>query len=233
MLTKNLFVFVFAAVISGCSIQNSIPVTYHKQPISGVKVDNTDSIGVTQWRDKRNIAGVKDKYSESAVIRMGGATIGMTHNGQKFVRVADFVRLNFIEELQSLGVNARTIEVMPASSDKELLANIAQNNNVKMVISADLMNFDFNCAGAWTLECTRSVSFSMSMVDKDGKEIITREVFDANMSNNEGMGVLHQTVLDQIANNVMREALKKAVIRTAQQLNAAKSVAETGLIASE
>ena len=51
------------------------------------------------------------------------------------------------------------------------------------------------------------------------EELITRELFDATMANNEGMGVLHKTLLDQLTNEVMRSALKKAVIRTVEEIN--------------
>ena len=150
---------------------------------------------------------------------MGPATIGMTSDGQEFVRVADFIRNAFIDELQSLGVNAKKIDIIPASSEAKLLSNIAINNQVEMLISADLMSFDVNCHGAWTLDCNRNVSFSLSLVNKLGEELITRELFDATMANNEGMGVLHKTLLDQLTNEVMRSALKKAVIRTVEEIN--------------
>ncbi|ASM55770.1 hypothetical protein PNIG_b0123 [Pseudoalteromonas nigrifaciens] len=219
MLKKLTITAAFLSILSGCTIQNSFPVEYHKKTIENVEVKNIDSIGVTQWRDKRNLATVKDELAEKAVMRMGPATIGMTSDGQEFVRVADFIRNAFINELQSLGVNAKKIDIIPASSDAKLLSNIAINNQVEMLISADLMSFDVNCHGAWTLDCNRNVSFSLSLVNKLGEELITRELFDATMANNEGMGVLHKTLLDQLTNEVMRSALKKAVIRTVEEIN--------------
>lgn len=210
-----------SSLLSGCTIQNSIPVEYHKKAISGGDVKNVSSVGVAKWSDKRNLASVKDVLAEKAVMRMGPATIGITNGGEEFVRVADFVRNNFIKELQSLGVNAKPIDVIPSSGNPALLSNIANNNDVEMLIAGDLLNFDVNCHGAWTLECSRNVSFSMTLVDKVGEQLITRELFDAAMANNEGMGVLHKTLLDQLTNQVMREALEKAVIRTVQELNGA------------
>lgn len=207
------------SMLSGCAVQNSIPVEYHNQAIEGVTVSNFDPVGVTQWNDQRSIASIKDDYSEKAVMRTGPATIGITHNGSEFVRVADFVRDNFIKELQSLGVNVKPIDIIPSSNSTSLLKGLAQNNEVNVIISGDLINFDFNCHGAMTLDCSRKVSISMSMVDQLGNELITRELFDSTMANNEGMGVLHKTVLDQMTNQVMREALKKAVIKTVQELN--------------
>ena len=205
--------------ISGCTIRNSFPVEYNKNKIENMSVVNLDTIGVAKWQDKRNLASFNDALAEKAVMRMGPAIIGITNNGVEFVRVADFVRDNFIKELTSLGVNAKALDVTPSNSDATLLKNIAQNNNVKMIISADLLNFDIACSGTWTLDCSKNVSFSLSMVDDLGLQLITREIFNSSLSNNEGMGVLHSTLLDQITNDVMREALKKAVIKTIEQLN--------------
>lgn len=205
--------------ISGCTIRNSFPVEYNKNKIENMSVVNLDTIGVAKWQDKRNLASFNDELAEKAVMRMGPAIIGITNNGVEFVRVADFVRDNFIKELTSLGVNAKALDVTPSNSDATLLKNIAQNNNVKMIISADLLNFDIACSGTWTLDCSKNVSFSLSMVDDLGLQLITREIFNSSLSNNEGMGVLHSTLLDQITNDVMREALKKAVIKTIEQLN--------------
>lgn len=205
--------------ISGCTIRNSFPVEYNKNKIENMSVVNLDTIGVAKWQDKRNLASFNDELAEKAVMRMGPAIIGITNNGVEFVRVADFVRDNFIKELTSLGVNAKALDVTPSNSDTTLLKNIAQNNNVKMIISADLLNFDIACSGTWSLDCSKNVSFSLSMVGDLGQQLITREIFNSSLSNNEGMGVLHSTLLDQITNDVMREALKKAVIKTIEQLN--------------
>ena len=149
------------------------------------------------------------------------ATVGITDDDKEFVRVADYVRKNFIEELRSLGVNTKSIDLIPKSDDHELLTNLAKNNDVSYLISGQLLNFDVNCHGAWTLECSRNVSFSMSMIDSLGDELITREIYSAAFSNNEGMGVMHSTLLDQLTNQVLREALEKAVRKTIKELNSA------------
>ena len=219
MLKKIILLGILISITSGCTIRNSFPVEYKKNKIENITVLNLDSVGVTKWQDKRSLASFNDELAEKAVMRMGPAIIGITSDEVEFVRVADFVRDNFIKELTSLGVNAKALDVMPSNSDTNLLANIANNNNVKMIISADLLNFDINCSGTWTLECTRNVSFSMTMVDNSGNQLITRELFNSTFANNEGMAVLHPTLLEQIKNDVLREALKKAVIKTIEEVN--------------
>ncbi len=221
-MSKQVFwVFIAATILSGCAVQTSHPVTYHSEDFTVEQSKNISTVGITKWKDNRNIAAIKDNYSETAVMRMGPATIGMTDEGKEFVRVADFVRKNFIDELKSLGVNTKSIDLVPSSDDAELLTNLAKNNDVSYLISGRLLNFDINCHGAWTLECSRNVSFSLSMVDSSGKELITRDIYSAVFANNEGMGVLHTTLLDQLTNQVLREALEKAVIKTIQELNLA------------
>jgi len=61
MLKKLTITAAFLSILSGCTIQNSFPVEYHKKTIENVEVKNIDSIGVTQWRDKRNLATVKEQ----------------------------------------------------------------------------------------------------------------------------------------------------------------------------
>lgn len=214
-----IFVLFLAIFVTGCSVKNSIPVEYHTKPLNIQNANNSNSVGITKWSDKRSVTSVKDPLSEKAVMRMGPATIGITNNGQEFVRVADFIRDNFIKELQSLGVNVKPIDLIPVSDDRDLLKNIANNNNVNFVISGELLNFDINCHGSWTLECTRNVNFVLTMVDKLGDKIITRELFSSVMANNEGMGVLHKTLLDQLTNEVLREALFKAISTTIKEIN--------------
>jgi len=214
-------VILASTLLSGCAVQTSYPVTYHQEDFPVEQSKNLATVGITKWQDNRNIASIKDNYSETAVMRMGPATVGITDDDKEFVRVADYVRKNFIEELRSLGVNTKSIDLIPKSDDHELLTNLAKNNDVSYLISGQLLNFDVNCHGAWTLECSRNVSFSMSMIDSLGDELITREIYSAAFSNNEGMGVMHSTLLDQLTNQVLREALEKAVRKTIKELNSA------------
>lgn len=216
----RLVTVIFAAVLmTGCAVNNSIPVEYRGHVSTDMTVTNTDSVGVTKWQDKRILAGGDDWLADKAVMRRGSATIGITSQGTDFVRVADFVRDNFIKELRAQGVNAKEIDVLPASNNAQLLKNIAFSNNVDFVVSGDLISFDVNCHGGWTLECSRKVAISLTMIDKSGKQIMIRELFDATMVNNEGGAVLHSTLLDQITNNVMKDALEKAIIRTIECIN--------------
>lgn len=217
---KRIFFITFLAIfVSGCSVKNSIPVEYHTKTLNIQNAKNSSSVGITKWSDKRSVTSVKDPLSEKAVMRMGPATIGITNNGQEFVRVADFIRDNFIKELQSLGVNVNPIDLIPVSDEQDLLKNIANNNNVDYIISGELLNFDLSCHGSWTLECTRNVNFVLTMVDKSGDKVITRELFSSVLANNEGMGVLHETLLDQLTNQVLRDALSKAISRTIKEIN--------------
>ena len=218
---RKVTVVLAALFMTGCAVQNSIPVEYKGQIVTGLNVNNNESVGVTKWQDKRSLAGGSDQFAEKAVMRTGPATIGITSGGTEFIRIADFVRDNFIRQLQSQGVNAVKIDVLPASSNQQLLKNIAQSNDVDIILSGELLSFDMNCHGAWTLECSRKVAVSLTMIDKNGEQFMIRELFDASMINNEGGGVMHSTLLDQITNTVMKEALEKAIIRTIEAVNQA------------
>lgn len=210
-------------LLTGCAVQRSIPVEYRSENKVSHPVENLAPVLVTQWKDSRTIASANDKLADKAVIRMGAATFGISNNGNEFVRVADFVRDTFIQELRALGVNVKPLDIQPASTDFGLLANLARNNQAELIISGDLMAFDVNCHGFWTLECSRKVSLSLTLVDRGGNAWMIREVFDASMTNNEGLGVFHTTLLDQLTNEVLRKALSAAISRSLELINQAKS----------
>lgn len=210
------------AALAGCATKNAIPVEYRGGVVSKLPMTNSAPIGVTQWTDSRTIASSNDDMADRAVMKLGPHTIGIKSKGREFYRVADFVRDNFIQEMAAQGANIRPIEVNPSVNDFNILSKIAKSNQVDYIIGGDIGAFDVSCNGAWTLECSRKVSITISAITKDGAPIITRETFDATQSNNEGMGVMHSTVLDQITNNVMRQALEKAINRTIEVLNGAQ-----------
>jgi hypothetical protein len=207
------------ATLSGCATKNAVPVEYRSGIVSKQAINNSASIGVAQWKDSRVLASGTDEFADKAVMRFGAATVGMKIKGKDFPRVADFVRDTFIQELAAQGANVKGIDILPASNEASLLGKIAQSNNVEYVIGGDLVAFDISCSGAWTLDCSRKVAITLSTVGKDGRMLMTRETFDSMKNNNEGMGVLHSTLLDQMANDVMRQALEKAINRTIESLN--------------
>ncbi len=212
---KAVTVLLLAVLITGCAVNKPIPVEYRGHISTGLSVTNHNSVGVTKWQDKRAISGINEK-----LVSLGIISKEITIEGTK-VRIADFVRDNFIKELKAQGVNVKEIDILPASSDKQTLKNIAVNNNVNFILSSDLISFDVGFHGLWTLECSRKVAISITIIDENGNHIMLRELFDASMVNNEGMGILYSTMLDQITNKVMKDALEKAIIKTIKVLNKA------------
>ncbi|MCG9106707.1 hypothetical protein LH433_08105 [Laribacter hongkongensis] len=219
---KLLSIIAITMLLTGCAIQRSFPVEYKQGENPHPPIQKNYLVGVTKWKDKRAVAQSNDNLGEKAVQRIGPATIGITSKGKDFVRVADFVRDAFIQELRAAGVNTKEINIIPTVNDINTLSKIAQNNNTDLTITADLLSFDINCNGAWTLDCSRKVAIMLNAVGKNGQPIITREIFDATYVNNEGAAVLHKTLLDQLTNQALQPVLEKSVDHTIEAINQQK-----------
>jgi hypothetical protein len=55
------------------------------------------------------------------------------------------------------------------------------------------------------------VALSLTLLKADGRQIFADRSFDAQESENEGMGVLHTTDVDKLLNKVLKTAVKKVI----------------------
>lgn len=225
---KILLPILAAFIVSGCSDMppRSIPVEYHNGNVQSLHVDNLSSVAVTQWKDSRILNTPSSDLGEKTVIRNSATGFGITSQGKEFVRVADFVRSAFVQELRAQGVNVKSLDIIPASSDSNVLENIAKNTQADLLISGDLMAFDVSCHGVWPSPtgCQQKILISLNMIDQNGKALMVRELFESIAVNDKGelsLGVPDGT-LKEMTDDVLQKALGKAVKRTIDVINQAK-----------
>ena len=220
---KKLSILLITALsLTGCAVKRSIPIEYRQGIVTKNPVINTAPVGIPKWKDDRPIVATGNEMVEKTILINGPATIGISYKGQDFYRIADFVRDTFVQELAAQGANVKSIDILPSTNTFSVLGNIAKSNDVDYIIGGDLNSLDFSCGGVWTLECSRKVSITLSMVDKDGEPAITREPFGGSMNNNEGIAITYPTAIQQLTGDVLKQALEKAINRTIEVLNQKK-----------
>lgn len=195
--------------------------------LSDVKVAKEVSVGIAQFEDKRSWVTSDEPKSVSFIASQDPWKFGLTYAGREFAPVSEILQDIFYQEFVAAGMRAQKLSA--PLSDAQAPAGAAEP--VDYVLGGKITTFEFaNSAGVITVTTRRAVSLSLTLVKVGGSPVFADRAFDEQVSEGEGMGVLHSTNVDKLLNIVLKGAVKKVIKGVSDGINGAVANVEIRII---
>ena len=200
------------ALSTGCTTR-SFPGTYRGNlDLGGVSLPLDKTIGVARFKDMRPQANLGTDPSKSYIANMGVVKIGLTYNSRAYMPVDELLHDILISELTKLGATARRLDTGAPIVDERSLQAAGRSARVDYALGGQIMAFEFGASsGMWTVDGFQTVTLSVTMVKVNGPTLFANKLFTDSHRENEGMGVLHTTLIDKLLNIALKNTLRRLV----------------------
>lgn len=197
--------------LAGCAGRNSLPVNYEPSPNPAVTIKKSVKIGVVEFKDNRRISKNSDPSLKQTVLKIEGATVGLTYNNKEYAKLTDIIRSELVNELKSTGAEVVNVDILPANEDSNLLVNITKPFNVDFIINGVLESFETYCEARFVYVCDSQVTLVVTALKSDGTEILVRKSFSQTKSE-------HKLVFKELSQVLVNELMKPVIQDTTKEL---------------
>ena len=206
--------------ITGCT--RTVPVSYHRDmarvPTSS-KVSKDIKVGIAKFADKRSLVEENKPKSESYIFKRVAWRFGATFEGSDYYPVKDMVQKLLVDNFINSGINAKPINMVLSSKDKQDFHTIGKESGVDYIIGGEIMEFMFDYKDAfWYLIQRREATLNVFFGKVQGKAMLFENTFTKINSEN-AMVAVHANNADKLVNKVFNEIMGEILVQVIDRLS--------------
>ncbi len=207
--------------IAGCT--RTVPVSYYRDRASVStrgKILKDIKIGIAKFADRRSLVEKNKPKSESYIFKRGAWRFGAKFEGSDYYPVKDMVQKLLVDSFINSGINAKPINMVLSSENKQDFHTIGKEGRVDYIIGGEIVEFMFDYKDAfWYLIQTREASLNIFFGKVQEKEMLFENTVITKTNSENAMVAVHTDNADKLVNKVFNEVIGEILVQVVDRLS--------------